>query len=186
MHQTLRRDFNNILRREIEAFEKQCTAKPTGSQGVPSVSHPLFGESGGTVSMDELWEELLAEAGFTELELGLPADYGHGRWTYAQYAMAHAMTKAGWTRAQTATAIGKSRNAVIGLLYRETPWRTVAVARAGGWSKEDTDAVVSLRDTAKWKWRDIAEAVGWSECYCRLRYRETKNPKPEEPHCARV
>lgn len=135
---------------------------------------------------DDVFPALLASAGFAELELGLPEDHGHGRWTYAQYAMAHALVKAGWTHRRIGKAIGKSKNAVTGLLYRETPWRTVADTRAGGWSAEDTAAVIHLRDTDKWKWRDIAEAVGWSECYCRLRYRETKNKKPEEPHCARV
>ena len=186
MPQTLPLSFDVVLRTEIAMFKSECTLAGHGNQGVPCVSHPLFGESGGTVSLQELWDELKAEAGFTELELGLPEDHGHGRWTYAQYAMAHALQKAGWTHRRIGKAIGKTKNAVTGLLYRETPWRTVADTRAGGWSAEDTAAVIHLREVDKWKWRDIAEAVGWSECYCRLRYRETKNPKPEEPHCARV
>lgn len=180
MRQTLPLSFDVVLHAEADKFLSGVLAHKGGR-----LVHVATGIDVGAEE-EEAGFLLLAVSGFTDLELGLPEDHGHGRWTYAQYAMAHALTKTGWTRKQTAAAIGKSRNAVIGLLYRETPWRTVADTRAGDWSAEDTAAVIHLREVDKWKWRDIAEAVGWSECYCRLRYRETKNPKPEEPHCARV
>ena len=185
MPQTLPRNFVAVLAGAQASFLARVCSRFDRGKGYTSWC-PASGLRSSGKTPDETVAGLMSISGFVDLELGLRVDYGRGRWTYAQYAMAHALTKTGWTRKQTAAAIGKSRNAVIGLLYRETPWRTVADTRAGGWSAEDTAAVIHLREVDKWKWRDIAEAVSWSECYCRLRYRETKNPKPEEPHCARV
>lgn len=186
MPQTLPLSFETVLRAEIKKFEAQCTFKTAGHQGVPSVSHPDFGESGGDCSVDRLWEECLVEAGFTELELGLPTDHGHSRWTYAQYVMSHALAQAGWSHSRIGKTVGKTKNAVTGLLYRGTPWKTVADTRAGSWSQVDTETVLHLRDVTKLTWRGIGVAMGFSDVYCRLRYREAKNRKPEEPYVARV
>lgn len=185
MPQTLPLSFETVLAEAQASFLNSLCSRYDQGKGYTSW-HPASGLRSSGKTPAETADALVSISGFVDMELGLRIDYGRGRWTYAQYAMAHALQKAGWTHRRIGKAIGKSKNAVTGLLYRETPWRTVADTRAGGWSAEDTAAVVHLRDTDKWKWRDIAEAVGWSECYCRLRYRETKNKKPEEPHCARV
>lgn len=182
MHQTLQLSFNGVLRCEIEAFLQYAHR---GMYVAPDVKELCLIHSA-TLLRAANKEELLAVAGFTELELGLPTDHGYGRWTYAQHTMAHSLARAGWLHRQIGAAIGKSKNAVTGLLYRGTPWKTVADTRAGSWSQGDTETVLHLRDAIKLTWRGIGEAMGYSDVYCRLRYREAKNRKPEEPFVARV
>lgn len=163
MHQTSPLSFEDVLAGEKRRLLRDDTGFLLG-----------FGATNG---------EALASAGFVELEVA-PFDHGHGKWTYAQHVMAHALKAQGLTYSEISLAIAKSPDAVRALICSKRPWCPVQSRNLVRCVRpEHVSLIVSLRGSGS-TWQAIANITGFTVATVRAHY--ARATTTGEEHGARV